>query len=277
MKKKFLHGVLALVCAAVCVLGFAACGSDDDDTFYYTLNDDGKSYCVAGFLNEETENVNIPATYKGKPVTAIGDRAFREKSIKKINLSENIKTIGSSAFAYCVSLNTISVSAKNPVFHSVNNCLIETESKTLVLACRSSVIPDDGSVTKIGAAFSGSQLLDEITIPNSVTTIGQFAFFDCVSLFTVNIGSGVVTIESDAFAKCSSITRITIPASVTEIGEAAFNQCDRLKEATFKNPYGWKAYKNGELSDNIRQPEFDDPTTAAENLLSYVAYTLKRT
>ena len=278
MRKKFLHVFTALVCAAVCVMGFVACGgNDDDETLYYTLNDDGKSYCVSGLWKEDTENVNIPATYKGKPVTAIGDRAFREKSIKKINISENIKTIGSSAFAYCVSLNTITVSDKNPVFHSVDNCLIETESKTLVLGCRSSVIPDDGSVTTIGAAFSGSQLLGEITIPNSVTTIGRFAFFDCISLFTVNIGRGVVTIEGDAFSKCSSITRLTIPASVAEIGVAAFHECDRLKEVTFINPYGWKAYENGELADNIRQPEFDDPSTAAENLLSYAAYTLIRT
>lgn len=267
MSKKILHVVTALVCAAVCVLGLVACGGDDDDeTLYYTLNADGKSYCVSGLLEENTEDVNIPATYKGKPVTAIGDRAFREKNIKKIRLSENVKTIGSSAFAYCVSLNTIVVSDKNPVFHSVDNCLIETESKTLVLGCRSSVIPDDGSVTKIGAAFSGSQLLGEITIPNTVTTIGRFAFFDCISLFTVNIGSGVVTIEGDAFEKCSSITRLTIPASVTEIGVAAFYECDRLKEVTFKNPYGWRAYQDSGYSADIAPSELMDPETAAENL-----------
>ena len=72
---------------------------------------------------------------------------------------------------------SIVVEEGNPVYHSDGNCLIETESKTLVAGCNTSVIPDDGSVTSIGYyAFNGCTGLTSVTIPDGVTSIGGSAF-----------------------------------------------------------------------------------------------------
>ena len=73
-------------------------------------------------------------------------------------------------------IETIEVEEGNPYYHSAGNCLIETQTKTLVLGCKNSVIPDDGSVTKIGkCAFNGCQALKRIEIPESVTELGYMS------------------------------------------------------------------------------------------------------
>ncbi len=74
-------------------------------------------------------------------------------------------------------IETIEVEEGNPFYHSAGNCLIETQTKTLVLGCKNSVIPDDGNVTKIGKyAFNGCQELNYIAIPNCVTELGYMSF-----------------------------------------------------------------------------------------------------
>lgn len=74
-------------------------------------------------------------------------------------------------------IETIEVEAGNPYYHSAGNCLIETATRTLVLGCKNSVIPDDGSVTKIGKfAFNGCQELKRIEIPDCVTELGYMSF-----------------------------------------------------------------------------------------------------
>ena len=109
------------------------------------------------------------------------------------------------------------------------------------------VIEFDGDVTVIGSyAFSGHDYdsvnftfvetacikLESIIIPDSVTTIGDFAFYQCDSLTSVTIGDSVTTIEEGAFWDCDSLTSVTIPDSVTTIGNNAFAWCDSLTNVT---------------------------------------------
>jgi hypothetical protein len=67
-----------------------------------------------------------------------------------------------------------------------------------------------------------------VTIPNSVTSIGGYTFYDCSGLTSVTIGTGVTSIGDDAFNGCSGLTRIGIPDSVTSIGSRAFFNCSKL-------------------------------------------------
>ena len=96
------------------------------------------------------------------------------------------------------------------------------------------VIIDDG-VTTIGDGAFANTSLTSITIPNSVTTIGSSAFYDCSSLTSVTIGNGVRTIEGGAFSSCSSLASITIPNSVRTIGGLAFSYCSSLASITIPN------------------------------------------
>ena len=86
------------------------------------------------------------------------------------------------------------------------------------------------SITSIGDfAFKNCESLTSITIPSSVTSIGDWAFDDCKGLTSITIPSSVTSIGEKAFSWCESLTSITIPSSVTSIGDSAFWGCKSLK------------------------------------------------
>jgi len=102
--------------------------------------------------------------------------------------------------------------------------------------CGNIVIPSTlggYSVTTIGSwAFDNCISLTSVTIPNSVTTIGSWAFYNCTSLTSVTIGNSVTSIGDYAFNQCQSLRSVTIPDSVISIGEWAFGYCSSLTDIT---------------------------------------------
>ena len=97
------------------------------------------------------------------------------------------------------------------------------------------IIIGDGVTTIEEFAFFNCSKLTSVTIPNSVTTIGSRAFYDCSALTSVNIPNSVTTIGDGAFEGCSELTSVTIPNSVTEIGDYAFYNCSELTSVTIPN------------------------------------------
>ena len=168
-------------------------------------------------------------------VTSIGEWAFNGcKTITSITIPAGVTSIGEKAFYECNDLMTIEVKEENPVYHSSGNCLIETQSKTLIVGCHSSVIPDDGSVTSIEAkAFYYCEFLMNVTIPDGVTSIGDGTFWGCTHLTSIIIPDSVTSIGEDAFRFCLHLTSVTIPDSVTSIPESAFLGCSMLRDVTY--------------------------------------------
>ena len=166
----------------------------------------------------------------------IGAYAFREcYALSSLTIPKKLTSIGEKAFVNTsYLLEQISVSEGNPVYHSVGNSLIHTESKTLLVGCKNSVIPDDGSVTAIGeSAFEGCSKLTAIAIPKSITIIGKHAFYGCSTLGEVVLPESLTEIGIEAFASCSAIKQISIPSSVTVIGQQAFQFCNAMESVTF--------------------------------------------
>ena len=167
-------------------------------------------------------------------VTSIGWYAFSGcTSLTSVTIPDSVTSIGIDAFSGCTGLTSIVVEEGNPVYHSDGNCLIETASKTLVVGCKTSVIPNDGSVTSIGSsAFYGCSGLTSVTIPDSVTSIGNLAFYGCTGLTSITIPDSVMSIGSSAFSGCRGLTSVTIGNGVTSIGYRAFYGCSGLTSIT---------------------------------------------
>lgn len=91
-------------------------------------------------------------------------------------------------------------------------------------------------VTSIGNyAFMSSTSLTSVTIPNSVTAIGNAAFYGCIGLTSFTIPNSVTSIGYYAFSYCSGLTSVNIPSSVTSIGDYAFANCSSLTSVTIPN------------------------------------------
>ena len=191
---------------------------------------------------ESLTSINIPNS-----VTTIGNWAFEGcNSLTSINIPNSVTTIGDWAFGECDSLTNITIPSSvvtiigNPFMLWYGNLKNESKAfiyednvlfnknKTTLIAYRAKetnyTIPN--SVTTIGIwAFGGCESLTSINIPNSVTTIGDCAFWGCESLTSINIPYSVTTIGVSAFFDCNSLTSINIPNSVTTIENDAFWGC----------------------------------------------------
>ena len=221
----------------------------DEKTIYYEITSSsdltvavtyqGTSY--SEYMDEYTGSVTIPdkVTYNGKTysVTSIGILAFAYCSgLTSVTIGNSVTTISNDAFSGCSGLTSIVVEKGNTKYDSRNNCnaIIETASNTLISGCKTTVIPN--SVTSIGNyAFKGCSGLTSVTIPNSVTSIGDNAFEGCSGLTSVTIGNSVTSIGDYAFYFCNGLTSVTIGNSVTSIGISAFAYCSGLTSVTIPN------------------------------------------
>ena len=170
------------------------------------------SYCAFQGCTSIT-NVSI-----GTGITIIEQDTFRYCSgLTTLIIPANVINIGKpystsnnrNPFIGCSGLTSIIVDSSNLVYDSRNNCnaIIQTSTNTLVTGCQNTVIPN--SVTTISDyAFSGCTSLTSITIPNSVTTISVRAFSDCTSLTTITIPNSVTTISGYIFYGCTGLETI---------------------------------------------------------------------
>ena len=177
----------------------------------------------AFFMCEKLESITL-----SQSLESIGESAFFSCSaLTSLELPMTLEDVDILVIAGCKSLTSLSVTEGNPTFYSEGNCIIERESKRLILGCNTSVVPE--GVTTIGKhAFQDAYQLSQIVLPNSVIEIEAYAFRGCSGLTSVTLSSGVTAIGDGAFAGCRSLESITVPEGVTSIGAQAFFNCEKL-------------------------------------------------
>ena len=132
---------------------------------------------------------------------SIGSQAFEGcAKLTSLTIPNSVNSIAYDAFFGCVGLTSFVIDKGNTMYDSRDNCnaIIETGSNTLIWGCSNTIIP------------------------NSVTSIGNYAFQVCEGLTSVNIPEGVTSIGEGAFDRCSNLKIVSIPRSVTYIGSCAF-------------------------------------------------------
>ena len=232
------------------------------------IPDNVTSIGYGAFLGcDSLTNINIPDN-----VTSIGDDAFKYcKSLKSISIPNNVTSIGDYAFSDCKSLTSINIpdSVTSIGVHAFDNCTslrsiiipssvvaidgnpfcgchadLFNESKAFV--CEENVLFNKDKTTLISYRAKGTNYI----IPDTVTSIGIYAFSGCKSLQSINIPNSVTNIGECAFFNCNSLTNINIPKSVTSVGEDAFSGCNSLRfglRSEFIHRFGSKVYESWRL------------------------------
>lgn len=227
----------------------------------FKVDSDNSVYCdIDGVLcsKDKTELIFCPIAKQSdvyevpNTITKIAEKAFDSNdNITKIIIPSSVTEIGANAMGFCTLLKNISVASDNPAYCDIDGVLFNKDKTKLCqyLGARTTkeyVIPE--TVTTIGEyAFYNSRKLTSVIIPKSVSSIETSAFQYCKKIASFELPEVLESIGNNAFASCEAVKSFVIPNSVTSIGRNALQKCRALQSVTIGssvNTIGRNAFTN---------------------------------
>ena len=176
-------------------------------------------------------SVTLPAN-----LTKIDSYAFYGcTGLTNVHLPVSITKINGNPFSGCTGITSLTIDSANAKYKTENNILYSKDGTTLIFAAGglTSITNIPNTVTTIGdSAFYGCTGLTSITLPANLTKIGDRAFSSCTGLTSITLPANLTEIGDNTFYSCTGLTSITLPANLTKIESAAFSGCTGLTSIT---------------------------------------------
>ncbi len=215
--------------------------------FLYEKTDDGYHIRFYTIGINNTDEITVPDTHKGKPITGIRGNVFANlKTVRKITLPDTIKEIRGKAFKNDYLLEEVNLPAEltylgGSAFYNCESLLeitipagvTEIQGGTFV-NCRSlKVVNLHDDISYIhGESFINCESLETIKLPSKITEIRGNTFQGCSKLDNIEIPEGVTRIGGHAFEDCASLSNVKFPKTLQEIGSSGFRRCYSLRDVT---------------------------------------------
>ena len=250
--KKLLSVALCLVLIFCAMPVFAISASAEETEGYYTYTISNGEATITDCDTSISGDVVIPSELDGCPVTAIGESAFKScDNITSITIPNSVTSIGSYAFSNCISLKNLIIpdsvtnigvgafifcsdlinvtigknvtSIGSNAFSSCDN-LGGVYISDLAKWCKISFgNASSNPLNNAKCLYLNGNVVRDLVIPDNITRIASFSFYNCVTINSVTMGENVTQIGFSAFEFCANLTSVTISNSVTSIGSYAFS------------------------------------------------------
>ena len=233
--------ILALILALATCLSLVSCRRREGEAsrgLEMTLSESGDHYIVTGMGRCRDYDVLLPAEYKGLPVAAIGERAFKGTEITRITLTENVFYIAENAFEDC---EKIAYNALDGIYY-----LGTEKNPAYALVCANENSKGTFTIHKETKILADSALYDcditSLSLPEGITHIGKAALYSCDKLENIALPETLRSIGDEAFGNCGALATITLPQNLALLGSDVFMYCSKLTKINFSGTSAaWEA------------------------------------
>ena len=216
------------------ITSYSGNGGTSNSTMYLENEIPENSFYNGNSGNQRLISINLPNS-----ITSIANRAFYQCiALTSLTIPSSVSSIGALAFFDCININQFIVPETNLNF-KVEEGVLFNKNQTVLIQCpikKSGQYTIPTSVITVeNSAFYNCDLLTNIIIPNSVSTIGNASFAYCKGIKNISLPNSILTIDNQAFSNCTSLDSISIGNSINTIGNESFSFCSVLNSIFLPN------------------------------------------